>query len=237
MEAKILFDDETINKRLRTGWGLSFLIDQKILFDTGEDGHLLLENMRDLKVNIDRITAVVISHDHWDHTRGLWEILKNKEGLKVYACPGFSPEFKKEVRRLKGEIIESEKVTKITEDIFVTGEIAGEYKGKYIPEQALVIKTDKGLTIITGCAHPGIIEIVKQIKKDLGNMKVGFVFGGFHLVDKYRPEIRSIAEELKEMGVKKVGPTHCSGYDAQLIFEEVYEDEFVSIKTGMKFEI
>ncbi len=237
MEAVVLFDNEKINRNLRTGWGLSILIDKKILFDTGENGHWLLENMRSLKVNIDRIKAVVISHDHWDHTGGLWEILKNREGLKVYACPGFSPEFKKEVRRLKGELKESGKVTKIAENIFVTGEIAGEYKGRYMPEQTLVIKTDKGLTIITGCAHPGIIRIAAQVKKDFGNRKIHLVFGGFHLIDKYRPEIRSVAEELEEMGVEKIGPAHCSGYDAKLIFREVYEDAFVSIRAGVKIEI
>jgi len=79
MEVKTLFNNETINKDLRRGWGLSFLIDQKILFDTGENGFWLLENMRNLNVDIERIKTVVISHDHWDHTGGLWEVLKNRK--------------------------------------------------------------------------------------------------------------------------------------------------------------
>jgi len=237
MEVKTLFDNETINKDLRRGWGLSFLIDQKILFDTGENGFWLLENMRNLNVDIERIKTVVISHDHWDHTGGLWEVLKNRKGLKVYACPNFSVEFKNKVRRLKGELIESERVAKIVENIFTTGEIAGEYKGKYMPEQALVVKTDKGLAIITGCSHPGIIKIVKKVKKDFGTKKIHLVLGGFHLIDKYEPEIRSIAEELEEMGVEKAGPAHCSGYDAKQIFKELYGDAFVSIKAGIKIEI
>jgi len=57
------------------------------------------------------------------------------------------------------------------------------------------------------------------------------------LIDKYEPEIISLAEELEEMGVEKVGPAHCSGYDAKLIFKEVYGDAFVPIKAGVKFEI
>jgi 7,8-dihydropterin-6-yl-methyl-4-(beta-D-ribofuranosyl)aminobenzene 5'-phosphate synthase len=237
MEVETLFDNETINKDLRRGWGLSFLIDHKILFDTGENGFWLLENMRNLNVDIERIKTVVISHDHWDHTGGLWEVLKNRKGLKVYACPNFSSEFKKKVRGLKGELIESERVTKIAENIFTTGEIAGEYKGKHMSEQALVVKTDKGLAVITGCAHPGIIKIVKKVKKDFGHGKIHLVFGGFHLIDKYEPEIISLAEELGEMGIEKVGPAHCSGYDAKLIFKEVYGDAFVPIKAGVKFEI
>jgi len=237
MEVKTLFNNETINKDLRRGWGLSFLIDHKILFDTGENGFWLLENMRNLNVDIERIKTVVISHDHWDHTGGLWEVLKSREGLKVYACPNFSSEFKKKVRGLKGELIESERVAKIAENIFTTGEIAGEYKGQYMPEQALVVKTDKGLAVITGCSHPGIVKIVKKVKKDFGNVKIYIVFGGFHLIDKYEPEIRSVAEELREMEVEKVGPVHCSGYDAKQIFKELYGNEFMSIKAGVKFEI
>jgi len=237
MEIKILFDKEAIDRSLHAGWGVSFLINQEVLFDTGENGRWLLENMRNLKVDINKIMAVAVSHDHWDHTGGLWELLRNKEGLKVYACPNFSARFKKRVERLKGKLIEAERITKIVEDIFVTGEIAGEYKRRYIAEQALIVRTKKGLTIVTGCSHPGIIKIVKQVKKEFSDMKIYLVFGGFHLIDKDRQEVRSIAEKLKEMGIEKVGPTHCTGYDAQLIFKEIYKDSFVSIKTGQTFEI
>ena len=237
MKVGILFDKDAMTRNLRIGWGVSFLIDEVVLFDTGENGRWLLENMGNLKVNIDKIMTVVISHDHWDHTGGLWELLENREGLKVYACPNFSLSFKRKVERLKGKLIETERVTEIVENIFVTGEITGEYKGEYMPEQALIIRTEKGLTIVTGCSHPGIIKIVGQVKKDFPNMKIYLVFGGFHLIDKGRREVRFIAEKLKEMGIEKVGPTHCTGYDAQLIFREVYKDDFIFIKTGLTFEI
>jgi 7,8-dihydropterin-6-yl-methyl-4-(beta-D-ribofuranosyl)aminobenzene 5'-phosphate synthase len=237
MKVVILFDKDAMTRNLRIGWGVSFLIDEVILFDTGENGRWLLDNMRNLKVNIDKIMAVVISHDHWDHTGGLWELLENKEGLKVYACPNFSLGFKREIGRLNGKLIETEKVTKIAANIFVTGEIAGEYKGRYIPEQALIVRTKKGLTVITGCSHPGIIKTVEKVKKDFPYMKIYLVFGGFHLIDKSRQEARFIAEKFKEMGIEKVGPTHCTGYDAQLIFKEVYKDDFIFIKTGQTFDI
>lgn len=237
MEIKILFDRETINKSLYRGWGVSFLIDERILFDTGENGRWLLKNIKNLKVDIDKIIAVIISHDHWDHTGGLWKLLEKREELKVYACPNFSLNFKKKVGRLRGKLIETEKVTEISERIFVTGEIAGEYKGKYMPEQALIVRTEKGLTIITGCSHPGIIKIVEKVKKDFPDMKIHLVFGGFHLINKSDQEVRLIAEKLKEMGIERVGPTHCSGYDAEMIFKEIYKDNFVFIKTGQILEI
>ena len=68
MKVKVLFDKVAGKKELITGWGVSFLIGDEVLFDTGENGEWLVKNIRELKVDIDKIKAVVISHDHWDHT-------------------------------------------------------------------------------------------------------------------------------------------------------------------------
>ena len=139
MKVKILFDKNTNNKKLHAGWGVSFLIDKKVLFDTGENGSRLMENIRNLKVNIDTIEAVVISHDHWDHTGGLWELLKKKKGLSVYACPHFSREFKDKVKALHGTLVELEKFGEISRNIFSTGEIPGVYKGEENPPRPVCI--------------------------------------------------------------------------------------------------
>ena len=237
MKVKILFDKNTKSKKLYTGWGVSFLIDEKILFDTGENGSWLLKNIKSLNLNINKIETVVISHDHWDHTGGLWELLKEKEGLTVYACPNFSLGFKDKVKRLKGKLIEIENVTEIAKDIFITGEIAGEYKGEYMPEEALVVRTKKGLTIITGCSHPGIVKMVEKIKRDFPDEEIYLVFGGFHLIDEDKRIIGVIVETFKKMKVKKAGPTHCSGYEAEELFKEEYGDDFTHIVVGEALEI
>ncbi len=237
MRIQVLYDKESITRGLHVGWGVSFLINGEILFDTGENGRWLLDNIKTLQVDTGKIKMVVISHDHWDHTGGLWHLLKSREGLKVYACPGFSPEFKRKVKKLKGKLIETDRVTEIIDNIFVTGEIAGQYKGRYIGEQALVIKNEKGLTIATGCSHPGIIKIINHVRKDFPGIKIYLVFGGFHLLDKGAGEVRPIAEEFKELGIEKAGPTHCTGDDAQIIFKEVYKGDYIHIKTGLTLEV
>lgn len=235
MEAKIVFNNAVVSDKFISGWGFSCLVDNRVLFDTGEKAEYLFNNMQNLNINISSIEMAVISHDHWDHTGGLWELLEKRKGLKVYACPHFSQAFKDKVKKLKAELIEAEKTIEVTKNIFITGEILKGYSG--IPEQALVVKTSKGITVITGCSHPGIVRIIEKVKEANPSEKICLVFGGFHLINSDKREVRIIVERLKEMGVEKVGPTHCTGYEAQEIFKEGYADNFISIKAGQVFEI
>jgi len=237
MRIKVLFDKDALSRDLRTGWGVSFLVDRKILFDTGEKGEPLLHNMSILGVDVKQIDAVVISHDHWDHTGGLWEVLRQRGGLKVYACPGFSREFKDKAREARAEIIEAARLTGISPNIFLTGEMAGAYHGKYMPEQAMVLKTKNGLSVITGCAHPGILKMVEKVKTKFPHEPIYLVLGGFHLLESDERAIEIVAENFKKMGVRKAGPTHCSGEAAENIFKRFYEGDFLPVKVGQEMEI
>ncbi|MGD2278944.1 MAG: hypothetical protein PVH45_02470 [Candidatus Omnitrophota bacterium] len=61
----------------------------------------------------------------------------------------------------------------------MTGAIRGDYKMQPIEEQALAVKTSKGVTVITGCAHPGVVRIVEEVKGRFAGEKLYCVFGGF----------------------------------------------------------
>lgn len=237
MRIKIAFDSVSLNKKFSTGWGVSYLVNDSILFDAGEKPASLFKNIKKINVDILHLEAVVISHDHWDHTGGLWKLLKIKEGLKVYACPNFTEEFKNKVRRCKGKLIEVDRFTKICKDIYTTGEIAGQYKSEYMPEQVLVVRTNNGLSVLTGCAHPGIVKILKKIKDSFSSEDIYLVCGGFHLMNEDRRVINLIVDEFKRLGVKKVGPSHCSGKEAEEIFRSNYRDDFIPIKVGQVIEI
>jgi len=237
MRIKVLFDKVALDKNILVGWGVSFLVDDKILFDTGEKGEWLLQNMRSLGVDIKKIEAVVISHDHWDHWGGLWDILKERKGLKVYSCHGSGKEFKNKVNELGGEFVEVQKITEIAPGIYVTGEIPGAFRGKYMPEQAIVLKTKNGLTVITGCAHPGILKMIEKVKAKFIGEAIYFALGGFHLMESDKRAIEIIAENFKKMNILKAGPTHCSGEAAENIFKEYYAENFVSIKAGQEIEV
>jgi len=232
MDVKILFNSESASKDLSIGWGLSFLIDNRIIFDTGEKEEYLRNNIKRLNVDLSLIESVVISHDHWDHTGGLWEILKKRKVINVYGCPGFGLDFKQKISEFPVKLVEAPHFTLVTSGIYSTGEIIGTYKGNSISEQALIVKTEKGISVITGCAHPGIIKILEKIRASLSNEKFYAVFGGFHLKDHSITEIKKIVDEFIALKVQKVGATHCSGTNAKNIFREVYGDKFLSMKVG-----
>lgn len=231
MRIKILFDSVALDNRFLAGWGVSYLIDNTILFDTGEKSSSLFRNMKNMDVDISDIKTVVISHNHWDHRGGLWELLKQRKGLKVYACPNFSRRFKNRVKSYEGQLIESDKFIQINGNVYATGEIGGRYAFKYMPEQALILKTRNGVTILTGCAHPGIIKIIETVKQNISG-DIYLVLGGFHLMGKHRKTVTPIVDKFKQLGVKKIAPAHCSGKNATKLFKETYDDNFIEVKAG-----
>ncbi|MDP8292656.1 MAG: MBL fold metallo-hydrolase [Candidatus Orphnella occulta] len=237
MKIDILFNDQAMNSRFLEGHGFSCLLDRHLLFDTGLSPEVLLKNMKTIGADTGDIGSVVISHDHQDHTGGLWEILRIRKGLKVHACPNFSQEFKDKVKAFCGILIEHEKPFEISKNIFLTGEIPGIYKGKSMPEQSLAVKTELGISVITGCAHPGIINILRRARSLFPSEDFYSVFGGFHLHDKNKMEINDIVAKFQAMNVKKAGPTHCSGNAAEKIFTEKYMDNFIEVRAGQVFNI
>ncbi|MCX5808140.1 MAG: MBL fold metallo-hydrolase [Proteobacteria bacterium] len=236
MEIKILFDSKRRSRKFLIGWGVPYLIENRILFDTGEDSGCLFNNMDHMGVKINDIETIVISHDHFDHTGGLWDVLQAKPGLDVYICPGFSREFKNKAKSYGCNLIEVDSFTRIADNIHTTGQIEATYGLDYIAEQSLVLDTDKGLTIVTGCAHPGIINIVERVKEN-AKKDIHLVMGGFHLLDESVEKIIKINNKFNELGVQYVGPAHCTGEDAIKIFKESYRENLIDIQVGRTIEV
>ena len=237
MKIKILFNNKTISKQFIGGWGFSCLVDGRFLFDTGESAEYLSKNMQTMGIDTSLIEAMVLSHDHWDHTGGLVAILGKKSGVKAYGCPGFSQELKHKIKLLNGNLVETDKLYEINQNIFITGAIPGVYKGTPIDEQALIVRTVNGITIITGCAHPGILNIVEIVKDWFTDDRIYAVLGGFHLHATSYDEIVQIARRFKELKVAKAGPAHCSGDPAIDIFQELYGNNFLNVLGGITLEV
>ncbi|MCK5201568.1 MAG: MBL fold metallo-hydrolase, partial [Spirochaetales bacterium] len=177
----------------------------------GEDGAKLLENLDSLQVSLSAISDIVISHDHWDHQGGLWALLEKRPGINVYSCSGFSQEFKDKVKGLGGKLIELAGLTEISTGIYSTGEIIGSYDGDPISEQVMLCNTPKGLSVITGCAHPGIISIVDKAMELFPDQDLNTLMGGFHLYKSSEKEAETVYIKLKKYGFKSYGGTHCTG--------------------------
>ena len=116
----------------------------------------------------------------------------------------------------------------ILQKVYSTGEM-----GPGLKEQSLIVRTPNGMVIITGCAHPGIVNIVKRAK-EMFDDEVLLVMGGFHLVGKSRREVDTIISDMKKLGVHYVGPCHCTGDKARKLFQQAYQEHFISIGVGKR---
>lgn len=231
IEITILYDNYLFTEGLKTDWGFSCIIkgtEKTILFDTGTKSDIFFHNIGKLEVNLKDVEIVAISHNHGDHTGGLNSFLGVNNGVTVYLPSSFPQQFFKNVEQKGAKTISVDKPVEICKDVFSTGEM-----GIQIKEQALILNTNKGLIVITGCAHPGIVGIVKRAK-DVLNKKIYLVFGGFHLMSKSENEVKEIISQFRELGVMKVGATHCTGDGAIKLLREAYGENFIRMGAGKK---
>jgi len=229
MTITVVYDNNPYKEGLETGWGFSCVIadiEKTILFDTGGDGSILLNNMGKLAIDPNGIDTVVLSHIHGDHTGGLNRFLEKNSNVTVYLPKSFPKKFKDNVQSWGAKIVEVEQPLKICENVYSTGQL-----GKLIREQSLIIRTEAGLLVITGCAHPGIVKIVNSAK-DLLKDDILLVMGGFHLEWATKGKLEKIISAFKQLAVQYAGPCHCSGDKARNLFEKHFGKNYINIGAG-----
>ena len=122
-------------------------------------------------------------------------VLEKNSNVKVYMPFSTSSEEKNRISEYGTLVLTENAPKEIIEGVFLTGEMGDEIK-----EQSLILDTQKGVVIITGCSHPGIINILKRAKEIL-NKKIYLVIGGFHLLQHSDDEVVNIIEQFKSLGV------------------------------------
>jgi 7,8-dihydropterin-6-yl-methyl-4-(beta-D-ribofuranosyl)aminobenzene 5'-phosphate synthase len=227
----IVYDNNPLDKRLKTAWGFACWIDLgelTMLFDTGADGATLLGNLNALGYNPDEIDIVVLSHAHDDHTGGLQALLEVNDHLTVYMLSAFPDSLKARARE-RANLIEVDTPLQIADGVWSLGPM-----GTSPVEQSLAIQSGQGVVVVTGCAHPGIVSIVRAAR-EMG--AIHLVLGGFHLGEKSASEIESVIAQLQDLGVERIAPCHCTGDQAIRMFAAGFGASYIPVGAGAMLSV
>jgi len=137
---------------------------------------------------------------------------------------------------LTGEIPEICPFEKIEPMFFVKEEDALRPDG--IPDDlALIIRGREGPCVILGCAHRGIINTLNLSRELTGTDNIESFFGGTHLLSRAEHDLKKTFEELKSFGLKRIGPSHCTGLSVIARMAALYPDKFVWMNVGASVEV
>lgn len=261
--------------------GISFHVEargkdfcRRILIDVGQNPTALLHNVRVLGIDLAALDAVVLTHCHYDHTRGLVEILKatGKRDIPVIAHPasfrlnfvvepylrhvGFtSGDSRGKIEEAGGLLFLCSDPLNIASGLMTTGEVprVTDFEEVGIPLKTLVegrivqdamsddisilarVK-DKGLIIVTGCSHSGIVNILRAAVEITGESRIFGILGGFHLIQAGEDRIRKTVDALHKFKPERVAAGHCTGFRAQVALYHKFKEHFLPLQTGMVFE-
>ncbi len=216
MRLRILYDNEAIPGYL-SDWGFSCLLerdDKRILFDTGRDGTILRSNMNEMGIRKEEIETIVLSHNHQDHVGGLFDVLH--QDVRVHLPASFPEDLKKKISR-ECSFTEVKGFAEIDRGVYTTGEL-----GTSIVEQSLLIESNMGLVLLTGCAHPGLERII-DFAEEHGEVRL--VVGGFHAFNRL--------DKLSEM--KLISPCHCTSRKTNI--HRQYPETSVECAAGETIEV
>jgi 7,8-dihydropterin-6-yl-methyl-4-(beta-D-ribofuranosyl)aminobenzene 5'-phosphate synthase len=212
MKITILYDNTLFQGNLKPDWGFSCLVEaynRTILFDTGANGDLLLKNMEKMNIHPSSVDDVFISHAHFDHVGGLSAFLNRNSRVTV-----FVPVSLRGVRHAKKVIHVDEPMT-LYENFYSTGELEE-------IEQAMAVKTAKGLVLIVGCSHPDMKNIMETASQ-FG--RIYAIVGGLHGFDDY--------ELFKNLDF--ICPIHCTQHIAEI--KALYPEKYIEGGIGKIIEL
>ena len=242
VEITVLFNNVPQEAGIQTAHGFSCLIEgleKTVLFDTGGDGHILLDNMAKLGKNPAAVDVIVLSHKHWDHSGGLFTFLRQaRNGVDIYFPKAVSALFRDHAAMLGAvpHVVDENPAT-ILAGLISTGQLGGEDLVEEKREQAIVIPGTEGTVLITGCAHPGIVDIARRAR-EVGGAPLHMVLGGFHLLDTKGDDLTRVIDELKNLGIAYMGASHCTGDEQMAEFRAAWHGSFVDFGVGgtVRFE-
>lgn len=248
-----------------TEHGFAALIEtgaMRILVDTGATGLALKHNLALLGLGSGDIDVIFLSHGHNDHTGGLPDIggrviahpdsflerylTPNEKTSYNLTSPALDPDRHK-VEYHRGPV-------ELAPGVVTTGEIPRLHQweelrifkikregaledDRVMDDQGVVINTREGLVILAGCSHAGIINTIEQAVKLTGIKKIYCVIGGFHLIGPGEAKIDRTIAEFKRLGIEKIVPIHCTGFEAIKRISQEMPDEFEYCTAGCSINL
>jgi len=236
MERITVLYDNRATDGFKADWGFSALIEleeETLLFDTGAKGEVLKENAQKAQLNFKEVEKVFISHNHWDHTGGLEVLLKENPEVEVIVPEPDCQEFEEKLPET-AVCVPVLAPTYLSERLLSTGIME---TGLEAPstEQSLIVLSQLGPILITGCSHPGIVEIAKKAVALTGET-LFLTLGGFHLYKATDEEIVETAKELMRY-TQYAAPCHCTGDRGIELFKETFQERFVEVKAGVEIPL
>ena len=248
--------------------------ERRLLFDTGQ-GTCLKTNPGLLGKNLSRLDAIVLSHGHYDHTKGLLQALEGCGGTEVYCHPR-ALETKKVRRALAGREINLSiglpfskaqleaqgarfrfitEPTAVTTQITASGEIPlvtdfetiepgflvendqGESPDPFADDLALFIRTEKGLSVILGCAHRGVINTMRAAAAWAGTDQFFALIGGNHLHSRGAEQADQTLAALEQFPFRLIAPAHCTGPRVAARIFARFGERAIPCPVGTQFEL
>jgi len=262
MKLTILSDNNTLIDRYLLGEpGFSCLLEtegRRILLDTGYFG-IFAQNAEALNIDWRNVDAVVLSHCHDDHTRGLSAFFTPGRKPKLVAhpalfrrlvCQGLAigcPYPRSKAERYFDLCLTADPLA-LTENLFYLGAIPRtvpldqdrtlrEGDGlEFTPDDtALAYRGREGVYVITGCSHSGICNIIEQAKRITGQSRVLGVIGGFHL-RQLDERSKAAIEYLKGENIPHLYPCHCTALSVKVAMGQEMHIEEVGVGTSLTWE-
>ncbi|EKD30629.1 MAG: hypothetical protein ACD_77C00504G0006 [uncultured bacterium] len=257
MKITTLIENLVYRKGLLAEHGLSLYIEtdtRKILFDTGQSG-AFLQNAQKMGVKIEEIDSVIISHGHYDHTGGLSSFLMVNSKARVYMKKEALTEKYDISKRYIGITCDPELlknrvefitgITEIDKGLFIMPDIPvfnsddtyfRNFNEEFLDELYLAITHNGELSIITGCSHRGITNIMKSATDNF-NMPINLVLGGFHTKDCTESQFNIISDYLMHNMPKSIGVCHCTGIEKYSSLSKLFGGKVFYNCTGSIVEI
>lgn len=209
------------------GYAVYLRFDGKsILLDTGTSADVLLRNLVAAGIDITRLDAVVMTHNHFDHTGGLAAIRKRAPMVPVFVPPG--------------QEFPVTNVTTVTDSVSMTPSIlivrghAPVATAGISDDLSIVVRSRRGLYVLSSCSHSGVAAIVDRARELFGE-QVYYFSGGARLIFRGEADTATVARALTERGVRRVSPSHCSlSHAVEQRFADAFAGGFEPSRLGAR---